>query len=175
MFRAVLVVIAVAGLSTACAPMYGRYGGPGLRGWSHTSMPGPSMNAAAVTGRWDNVMMLPRHARIHVLRMDGSQAEGAIVSATAATLKLSVAAGEVEIPADDVARIDRVSASAKKRQALSGAAHGAGLVGFLGLLAGQAPPARLFAAGALAGAEAGYHAGVPGGPHTVYLAPQLRR
>ena len=175
MGRAVLAVIVAAGLSTACAPMYGGYGRPGMRAWPQTPTHGPSMNVAAVTGRWDNVMMLPKHARIHVLRMDGSQAEGEIVSATTTTLKLSVAAGEVEIPADDVARIDRVSESAKKRRTLSGAAHGAGLVGFLGLLAGHAPPARLFAAGALAGAEAGYHAGAPGGPHTIYLAAQLRR
>ena len=175
MGRAVLVVIVAAGLSTACAPMYGGYGRPGVRAWPHTPSPGPSMNVAAVTGRWDNVMMLPKHARIHVLRMDGIQAEGEIVSATATTLKLIVAAGEVEIPADDIARIDRLSGSAKTHQVLSGAAHGAGFVGFLGLLTGQVPPARLFAAGALAGAEAGHHGGAPAGPHTVYLAAQLRK
>lgn len=175
MVRAVLVVMVVAGLSTACAPAYGRYGAPGLRGWSQTPAPGPSMNIAAVTGRWDNVMMLPTHAQIHVLRMDGVQAEGEILAATATALKLLVAAGEVEIPVDDIMRIDRVSGSGKKRGVLSGAAHGVGLVGFLGLVAGQVPPARLFAAGALAGAEAGYHAEVPNGPHTIYLAPHLRR
>jgi hypothetical protein len=138
-------------------------------------MPEPAMNIAAVTGRWDNVMLLPRHTRIHVLRMDGVQAEGEVVSATAAALKLLVTAGEIEISVDDIARVDRVQASGRKHGVLSGAAHGIGLVGLLGLVAGQAPPARLFAAGALAGADAGYHAGVPRGPHTVYLAPQLRR
>jgi hypothetical protein len=172
MVRAMLVAIVAVG-STACAPIHGGYGRPGLRAWS--SAPEASMNGAAVAGRWDNVMMLPKNARIHVLRMDGAQAAGEIVSASATALKLIVAAGEVEIPADDVARIDHLLGSARKSQALSGAAHGAGLVGFLGLLAGQAPPARLFAAGALAGAEAGYHAGAPGGPRTVYLAPQLRQ
>jgi hypothetical protein len=107
--------------------------------------------------------------------MDGTQAEGELVSATATALKIVVAAGEVPIAADDIARVDRVAASARKRQAVSGAAHGAGFVGFLALLAGKAPPARLVAAGALAGAEAGYHSGGPGGPQTVYLAPQMQK
>jgi hypothetical protein len=172
MVRALLVAIVAVG-STACAPIHGGYGRPGLRAWS--SAPAASLNVDAVTGRWDNIMMLPKSARIHVLRMDGTQAEGEIVSASATALKLMVAAGEVEIPADEVARIDHLSGSARKRQALSGAAHGAGFVGFLGLLAGEAPPPRLFAAGALAGAEAGYHAGAPGGPRAVYLAPQLHK
>ena len=172
MVRAMLVAMVAVG-STACAPVHGGYGRSGLRAWS--SAPEAPINVAGVTGRWDNVMMLPRNARIHVLRMDGARAEGEIVSASAAALKLIVAAGEVEIPADEVARVDHLSGSVRKSQALSGAAHGAGLVGFLGLLAGEMPPARLFAAGALAGGEAGYHAGAPGGPRTVYLAPQLRQ
>ena len=170
-----LVVTVVAGLSMACAPVHGAYGPSAMRGWSQNALPGPSLNIAAVTGRWDNVMMLPRGARILVLQMDGVQAEGELVSATATSLKVQVAGGEVAIAVEDIARIDRVAASAKKRQALSGAAHGAGFVGLLGLIVGQAPPARLFAAGALAGAEAGYHSSGAGGPQTVYLASQIRR
>ena len=173
--RALVVVVAAAALSAACAPMYGAPGAASMRGWSHVSPPGPSFNPGSVTGRWDNVMMLPRGARIHVLQMDGTQAEGDLVSANVNALKMSVAAGDIDIAAENVARIDRVAASGKKRQALSGAAHGAGFVGLLGLLAGQAPPVRLFAAGALAGAEAGYHSAGPGGPQTVYLASQLKR
>jgi hypothetical protein len=50
-----------------------------------------------------------------------------------------------------------------------------GVVGLLGLLVGKAPPARIFAAGAIAGADAGYHSAMPGGAQTIYLAPQVRR
>ena len=173
--RAMLVAMLAAGLSTACAPMYGSYGAPRVRPWSSSARQGPSLNLATVAGRWDNVMMLPTGARIHVLQMDGARAEGDIVSATSNALRIIVAAGEIEIAADNVARIDRVAESERKRQTLSGAAHGVGVVGLLGLLVGKAPPARIFAAGAIAGADAGYHSAMPGGAQTIYLAPQVRR
>ena len=173
--RAALIVAVVATLSSACAPLHE----PGLmshpRGWSSASTTGPSVNLASITGGWDNVMMLPAGARVLVLHMDGTQAEGDLVAASAASVTLAVASGRVEIVADAVARVDRLGDSGRLRRGISGAAHGAGAVGLVGLLAGTAPPARLFAAGAIAGAEAGSHAPIGSGPQTVYVARQLRR
>ena len=166
-----------AAFSSACAPLYGSAFGPRARGWAAAPAPaaiGPSLNLAAVTGRWDNVMMLPKEARIRVLQMDGVQAEGEVVSVAATALKLRTAGGEFEIAAEQVARIDRVGSSRVIRSALSGAAHGAGAVGLLGLIVGDMPPARLFAAGAIAGGEAGLNAR-PGGDQTVYISPRVRQ
>ena len=173
--RAVLFVIIAAGASTGCAPLASTHGLPGMGSWSRPAAALPSVNLSAVLDRWDNVMMLPKGARIHVLRMDGSQAEGDVVKASAKALTLQVAAGEIEIPTEAVARVDRVLSGQRPRRALSGALHGAGLVGVLGLMAGEAPPARLFAAGALAGAEVGVHSQPSAGPQTIYLSAHVAR
>ena len=163
-----LMILVVAVSSTACAPVYG------IPARSYPR-PAPAALAVDVTGRWDNVMMLPPGARVHVLLMDGARVEGPIVSAASGAVKLAVAAGEVEIAADRVARIDRTAGSDGIGRGLSDAAHGAGLVGVLGLLAGRVPPARVFAAGAILGAEGSIHAGVAITPQTIYVSPQLRR
>ena len=172
--RAALVVVMAAAMSSACAPMYSSYGA-GRAGWARRAAPDQAVDLSAIVGRWDNIMMLPKDARLRVLRMDGSQAEGDVVGATIGAVRLLVASGEVHIPAGEVIRVDRVIPSNRRGQILSGVAHGVGLVGFIGLLAGDAPPARLYAAGAIAGAEAGIHAAGPAGPQTIYLAPQARR
>jgi hypothetical protein len=163
-----VMILALAGSSAACVPLYGTPARSYLRA--------PAAPAAVdVTGRWDNVMMLPRGARVHVLLMDGTRVEGAIVAASSGAVRLALAAGEVEIAPDRVGRVDRTAASDQVGRGLSGAAHGAGLVGVLGLLAGRVPPPRVFAAGAILGAEGGIHAGVAVTPQTIYLSPQLRR
>src|SRR5688572_13028147 len=172
--RAALVVVMAAAMSSACAPMFSPYGA-GRGGWARKAAPDPAVDVVAIVGRWDNIMMLPKDASVRVLRMDGSQAEGDVVRATMEAVRLLVASGEVDIPAGEVIRVDRVNPSNRRRQILSGVAHGIGFVGFVGLLAGEPPPARLYAAGAIAGAEAGIHAGGPVGPQTIYLAPQVRR
>jgi hypothetical protein len=52
-----------------------------------------------------------------------------------------------------------------------GAAFGAGVVGVLGLIAGHVPPPRLFAAGAIIGAQQNIElAGLTRGASTIYLA-----
>ena len=173
--RAALIVVTVATLTSACAPIHGYGLMSHPRGWPNAPVAGPSLNLATVTGRWDNVMMLPAGARVVVLHMDGTQAEGDVVAASATSVTLAVASGRVEIAADAVARVDRLGATGRLRRSVSGAAHGAGAVGLIGLIAGTAPPARLFAAGAIAGAEAGAHAPVGSGPQIVYLATQIRR
>lgn len=173
--RAVITVIAVAALSAACAPIHGSGPLPRARGWSAAPVAGPSFNLAAVTGRWDNVMMLPVGARVMVLQMDGTRAEGDVVAAAAGSVTLAVASGRVEIPADAVARVDRLGASDRLRRGLSGAAHGAGAVGVLGLLVGRMPPARMFAAGTIVGADAAAHTPGGSGPQIIYLARDLQR
>jgi hypothetical protein len=42
-----------------------------------------------------------------------------------------------------------------------------------GLLAGQMPPARIVAAGAITGAYAGVQVHLAAGPHTVYVADRV--
>jgi hypothetical protein len=163
-----VMIVALAASSAACAPLYGT----SARSYLRTP---PAPPAVDVTGRWDNVMMLPPGARVHVLLMDGSRVEGDIVTASSGAVTLAVAAGEVEVSADRVARVDRTAASERVGRGLSGAAHSAGLVGVLGLLAGRVPPPRVFAAGAILGAEGGIHGGIAVTPQTVYVSPQLRR
>jgi hypothetical protein len=120
-------------------------------------------------------MMLPPRARVDVLLMDGGRAEGDLLAATAGALRLAVAAGEIEIAVEKVARVDRTATSDGVRRGLRGALHGAGGIGVLALLTGRNLPARQYAAGAILGAEAGIHSPTPPGSRTVYVAPQLRR
>jgi hypothetical protein len=169
MRNAALMLLAVAGLSVGCAPIYGDPTRSYVRAVTTPLSP------TDVVGRWDNVMMLPERERVHVLFMDGGRAEGEIVSASAIALKLAVAAGEIEIAVENVARVDRTATSDGVRRGLRAALHGAGGIGVLGLLTGHSPPARQYAAGAILGAEAGIHSQIPSGSRTVYVAPQLRR
>ena len=168
MRNAALIVLVAAGMSVGCAPLYSGAGRPYGRA---ASAPSPAIE---VVGRWDNVMMLAPRARIHVLLLDGARAEGDILSASSSALKLAVASGEVEIAVEKVARVDRTANSDGVRRGLRGALHGAGTIGVLALLTGRGLPARQYAAGAIVGADVGYHSSAPGS-QTVYVAPQLRR
>lgn len=116
---------------------------------------GPQLNLASLpVGRWDNVMMTAVGTPLFVLMMDGHMASGEIVSATSDALRLHVASGEVELLASEVMRVDRVATNRDVvRDGARGAAFGAGVVGVLGLIVGHVPPARLFAAGAIVGAN----------------------
>ena len=90
MRRALVIALIAAGSSSGCAPMYAGMGRP----YARTA---PSPPSYEVIGRWDNVMMLPAGARVHVLLMDGGRAEGYIRAASVTTLKLSFAAGDIYI------------------------------------------------------------------------------
>lgn len=164
-----LMLLLVAGMSVGCAPLYGGAGRPYVR-----AIPSP-VSSPDVVGRWDNVMMLPPRARVQVLLLDGGRAEGDVLLASANALKLAVAAGEIEIAVENVARVDRAATSDGVRRGLRGALHGVGGIGVLALLTGHKPPVRQYAAGAILGAEAGFHSPTPSGSQTVYVAPQLRR
>jgi hypothetical protein len=157
----VIIPFAAAAMTTACAPMYGA-AMPGMPAAYPSRVPvmyGPSVPVATATvpfGRWDNVMMLPYGAAIEVLSADGRRTSAGFVSATNTSVRVQSAAGEVEIPADSVIRIDRWSggpegARSVARDAARGAAVGAGAIGVMGLLLGRTPPARALAAGAIVG------------------------
>jgi len=135
---------------------------------------GPQVNLGPLPiGRWDNVMMTAVGTPLFVLMMNGSTASGDVVSASVDTLRLHVASGEVELAASEVMRVDRMSGVRRNavKDGARGAAFGAGVVGVMALIAGQAPPARVFAAGAIVGAEQNLEAtAAPRGATTIYLA-----
>jgi hypothetical protein len=163
----------------ACAPLpyaMGRYPGPHARVHPYPYRPAPAeAPAASVVGRWDNVMLLPVGTPVQVLTFDGRKPEGQLTWADAATLRLQTASGEYAVAVEDVMRVDRLPLPASRdygKAAARGAAAGAGVVGVLGLLVGQMPPARVFAAGAVMGAGATVQdASYLRGPVMIYLAP----
>ena len=166
MRRTIPLLVALAALNAACAAPFTVHGRP--YGSVAPRTPPPD-----VTGRWDNVMMLAPGSHVVVLLMDGARAEGTVTAASATGLTVLVAAGPTELAAERVARVDRVSS--RTQSGLSGALHGLGAVGVAGLLGGRVPPARLFAAAGVIGAEAGIHAAPGGGVETIYVARQVRR
>lgn len=183
MRKALMIIpFAAAATTAACVPMYGG----ALNGMSpaypyRPAVYGPSVPVptGSPVGRWDNVMMLPRGASIEVLTADGQRTTAAFVNATNTIVRVHSDAGDTEIAADTVIRVDRWyggpdRAGSVARDAAKGAAVGAGAMGVLGLLVGAAPPARVVAAGAIAGA---YNSAETGRAVrravTVYLAPSL--
>jgi hypothetical protein len=173
----VLAVLPLAMMTVACVPAgYPRQRMP--LGYAGGAMYGPAARyqpAPLPIGRWDNVMMLGTGTSLQVLMMDGGIATGRMVAADSASLRLRVASGEVELASEEVMRIDRVDAAGSAvRDGAKGAAFGAGFVGVLGLMTGHVPPARVFAAGGIAGAYHNAQLGaVARGASTIYLAPAV--
>jgi hypothetical protein len=116
---------------------------------------GPQVSLGVLpVGRWDNVMMTAIGTPLFVLMMNGNTASGDVVSVTDETLRLHVASGDVDLAAANVMRVDRVSTrSDVVKDGARGAAYGAAVVGVLGLIVGHVPPARIFAAGGIIGAN----------------------
>jgi hypothetical protein len=166
-------------LTTGCAvplqPLAGAYpaGAYGQRPLYPRPI-GPQVNLGSLpVGRWDNVMMSAVGTPLVVLMMNGTTANGELVSATSESVRLHVASGEVDLEAADVMRVDRVTGGARDavKDGVRGAAFGAGVVGVLGLIAGHVPPPRLFAAGGIIGAEQNIElARLVKGATTIYLA-----
>ena len=173
--KRLLLIVPLIGLTSGCVypaqSLSGVY--PGQRPM-YPRAPGPQFNLAALpVGRWDNVMMTAVGTPLLVLMRDGAMASGNVVSATSDTLRLRVASGEVDLAAAEVMRVDRLSGGARSvvKDGARGAAFGVGVVAVLGLIAGHLPPPRLFAAGAIIGAEQNVEFGsLARGATTIYLA-----
>ena len=173
--KKLVLMVPLIGLTTGCAypiqSLSGAY--PGQRPM-YPRVAGPQFNLASLPiGRWDNVMMSAVGTPLLVLMRNGTMASGDVVSATSDTLRLRVASGEVDLAATEVMRVDRLSGGARSavKDGARGAAFGAGVVGVLALIAGQVPPPRLFAAGAIIGAEQNVEFGsLARGATTIYLA-----
>jgi hypothetical protein len=170
-----VLLIPVLAFTVGCA--YPTRSLPGAYGRQRPMYPravGPQIDVATLpVGRWDNVMMSAVGTPLMVLMMNGTTASGTIISATRDALRLRVAAGEVDLAAAEVMRVDRLAGGPHGvvKDGVRGAAFGAGVVGVLGLLIGHVPPARLFAAGAIVGAHQNIQlAGLAPGATTIYLA-----
>lgn len=173
-----LIIIPLTLSAADCVPVYGSYAGPaGYQPPSYRApyTPAPSASAAPV-GRWSNVMLLPRGAEIAVVTDEGQLTLGSFMTATNAFVRLASKAGEVEIPAHAVTRIDwtRGGRNTMARDAVAGGAFGAGAVGLMGLAGGRMPPGRLVAAGAIFAAYESAQLGRQLNAQstvTIYLAP----
>jgi hypothetical protein len=170
-----LLLIPVLALAAGC--VYPTRSLPGAYGRQRPMYPrasGPQIDLATLpVGRWDNVMMSAVGTPLMVLMTNGTTASGTVVSATRDALRLRVAAGEVDLAAAEVMRVDRLAGGPRGavKDGARGAAFGAGVVGVLGLIAGHMPPPRLFAAGAIVGAHQNIQlAGLAPGATTIYLA-----
>lgn len=180
MKKAVIIIpLAAAAVTAACAPIYR----PGMYGAApyHPAAYGASipMTAAAPMGRWDNVMLLSGGTALEILTADGQRISATFAGATNTMLRVHSEAGDAEIAAEKVVRVDRwyggpEGARSVTRDAAKGAAVGAGTIGVLGLLTGVAPPSRTVAAGAIMGA---YNFAETGRTLrrtvTVYLSPSV--
>ena len=169
------VLIAAAVLTTGCVPSM--YTAGALARSRHRSAPRAEPSLPSPVGRWDNIMMLEAGTPLRVLTIDGHVATGHFVSANIGTVTIATGAREVTVDAGHVMRIDREAGSGKgalRREAIKGAALGAGAAGVAGLLFGVTPPTRVFAAAGVIGAyQEGTGATVTPGPATVYLAPSV--
>ena len=173
--KKLLLMVPLIGLTAGCAyPVQSLPGAYAGQRPMYPRAPGPQFNLASLPiGRWDNVMMTAVGTPLLVLMMNGTTATGQVVAATNDTLRLRVASGEVDLAAADVMRVDRLAGGTRSavKDGARGAAFGAGVVGVLALIAGQAPPARVFAAGAIIGAEQNVEFGsLARGATTIYLA-----
>lgn len=180
--KRLMVIITFAALASACVPIYGpaamQAGPPGYPYGAPMYGPaGPTAPMQFPVGRWSNVMMLPDGASIEIFTADGRRTTGSFVTATNTFVRIGSAAGELDVPAATVMRVDWLSGSPPgahrvARDAVIGAAGGVGIVGLIGLVSGEMPRAGQFAAGAI---TAGY-ANAQGERYyrratTIYVAP----
>ena len=173
--KRLLLIVPLIGLTAGCAyPVQSLPGAYAGQRPMYPRTPGPQFNLVSLPiGRWDNVMMTAVGTPLLVLMMNGMMATGEVVAATSDALRLRVASGEVDLAAADVMRVDCLVGGARSvvKDGARGAAFGTGVVGVLGLIAGHVPPPRLFAAGAIIGAQQNIQvAGLARGASTIYLA-----
>lgn len=157
-----LFFIAAAGiLTTGCSPlMYAGAAGP------YRPVPPPyyghqrTYAEQVPTGRWDNVMRLPRASTIDVLTKDGAATIGLKTGADVQSVRLQADGAEVTIARADIIRVDLVNlagpdTAAVARKAARGALLGAGAAALItGVLGGEywPPPGQAMRAGIAMGA-----------------------
>ena len=178
--KKMLLVITAAMATTACSPA--------LYGIPHRRMPSPGYYGQprayveqVPTGRWDNVMRLPRGSTIDVLTQDGAANVGPISGADINSVRLLIDGAEARIARADVVRVDLVDMAGSEtvsvgRKAARGALLGAGFVALLtGVVGGDAwppPGAALRAGAAIGGVSAGQAEVMRRAGRLIYLAPQ---
>jgi hypothetical protein len=121
-------------------------------------------------------MMLAPGSTVQVLTADGAVTTGAVAGASISSLRVRAASGDVDLPATDVMRVDRLKApgAGPVSDGVKGAAWGAGIVAVTGLILGRVPPPRLLAAGAAIGANQSVQYGRMGfDSETIYLSPAM--
>lgn len=177
-----LLLVGVAALATtACSPML--YGLPAGRSYPpHAAYGRQRPHGEQVpTGRWDNVMRLPRGSTIDVLTTNGAASVGPITGANVDGVRVVVDGADVRIARADVVRVDLVDLAGSDtasvaRKAARGALLGAGFAALLaGVVGGEAwpPPAPLLRGGAaIGGISAGQAEVMRRAGRLIYLAPQ---
>ncbi|HXG55208.1 MAG TPA: hypothetical protein VNJ03_07480 [Vicinamibacterales bacterium] len=172
------VVMAVSVGTTGCAPMLAA----GMFAHPRQARGGPAP-AMPPIGRWDQVMSLRPGATIAMLTADGTTRAGQFVKASVRSVAFVAESGEIELPREEIIRVDLVralpSGHRTAKTVVTGAAQGALLAGasvaaLPYLLTGNLwlPPARIWGFGAVAGGlKAGQGDAHERMPRTVYIAP----
>jgi hypothetical protein len=157
--RKLFVIAAAAVLTAGCSPlMYN--GASGMYRPIPPPYYGHPQSEVVPTGRWDNVMRLPRTSTIDVLTKDGAATVGLIMSSDVQTVHLHANGAEVAIARADIIRVDLVNLAgsdsrAVVRKAARGALLGAGAVALVtGVIGSQSwpPPGQAMRAGIAMGA-----------------------
>lgn len=183
-----LALVVMAGLmATGCSPFLHPGMHPGMYPTPGPYFAPPAHHRPALepmpTGRWDNVMRLPRLTTIDVLMADGTATIGHILGATAQAVTISVGGTSEQIARVDVMRIDLVDLPGSRTgsvaaETLKGAALGTGAAMlFAGVLGGDfwPPPGVALRAGAALGGAAGLERELMRRrQRIIYLAPEQR-
>jgi hypothetical protein len=187
--KKLFVLIGAAMLTTGCSQLLypGAYGpgryGPGMAAPYGALRPAPLVEATP-TGRWDNVMRLPRTSTIDVLTTDGVATVGAITGADVGHVRLLVQGTDVTISRRDIIRVDLVDvagsdAAAVVKQGAKGALVGAAIATVASaVIGGRAwpPPGPLLRGGAALGAMSGGESElIRRRQRIIYLAPEQMR
>lgn len=143
-----------------------------------------SRPAPPVVGRWDNVVALAPATPLTVIIADGSVRTGRFLTAGLRSMRLRVNGSEVDLPRDEILRVDvtpRAAGAVDGGDVVVGAARGAASVGGLMmaipyLITGDVhvPPARFWGLGAVLGAADAVQKGrAENRERTVYVSRAL--
>jgi hypothetical protein len=178
--RKLFLICAAAFLTSGCsALLYSGAAGP-YRPVPRHYYGHPRLQPEVPTGRWDNVMRLPRASTIDVLTKDGAATIGLIAGSDVQSVRLQIDGADVTIARADIVRVDLVDLAgsdvdAVARSAGRGALLGAGAVALVTGVLGEPywpPPSRALRAGiAIGGVAAGQAELTRRAGRILYLAP----